>query len=131
MNPFLRYCKFNLVGAMGMVVQLSTLALLNRLAPSHYLVASAVALELTILHNFVWHLHYTWRDRRDDSPVIAQLLRFQLSNGVVSMAGNLALMEALVRNAHVPVLIANFIAILCCSLLNFCLGNLWAFPVKA
>ena len=27
MNPFLRYWKFNLVGAMGMVVQLAALAL--------------------------------------------------------------------------------------------------------
>jgi putative flippase GtrA len=99
MNPLLRYCKFNLVGTMGMVVQLSTLAVLNRLAPSHYLVASAIALELTILHNFTWHLHYTWRDRRD-SAMLPQLLRFQLSNGLVSMVGNLALMEALVRNAH-------------------------------
>jgi putative flippase GtrA len=130
MNPFLRYCKFNIVGAMGMVVQLSTLGLLNRVAPSHYLVASAIALELTILHNFIWHLHYTWRDRRD-SAVLLQFVRFQLSNGLVSMVGNLALMEALVRNAHIPVLVANVIAILCCSLLNFCLGNLWAFPVKA
>ena len=131
MNPLLRYCKFNLVGAIGMVVQLSTLALLNHLTPSHYLIASAIALELTILHNFVWHLRYTWRDRRDDSAVSAQLLRFQLSNGLVSMVGYLALMEALVRNAHIPVLVANVIAILTCSLLNFCLGNLWAFPLKA
>ena len=106
-------------------------AALNHLAPSHYLIASAIALELTILHNFTWHLQYTWRDRRDDSAVLAQLLRFQLSNGLVSMVGNLALMEALVRNAHVPVLVANVIAILTCSLLNFCLGNIWAFPARA
>ena len=25
--------------------------------------ATAAAVELTLLHNFVWHLHYTWRDR--------------------------------------------------------------------
>ena len=67
MNTFIRWGKFNLVGAMGMVVQLGALALLERCAAGHYLYASAAALEITLLHNFVWHVHYTWRDRRDGS----------------------------------------------------------------
>jgi len=130
MNPFIRWGKFSLVGAMGMVVQLSALALFNRLAPGHYLVATAAAIEVTLLHNFVWHLHYTWRDRRDGSAVLGQLVRFQLSNGAVSMLGNLVLMRVLVHGAHVPVVVSNGIAILCCSVINFGLGNCWAFAVK-
>jgi putative flippase GtrA len=35
------------------------------------LYATAAAIELTLLHNFVWHLHYTWRDRRDGSALLA------------------------------------------------------------
>ena len=31
---------------------------------------------LRCVHNFVWHLHYTWRDRRDDSALLAQLCGF-------------------------------------------------------
>jgi len=46
---------------------------------------------------------------------------------LVSMLGNLALMRLLVGIAHIPLLAANCIAILCCSILNFCLGNNWAF----
>ena len=130
MNTFIRWCKFNLVGAMGMVVQLAALALFNRWAAGHYLYASAAAVELTLLHNFVWHLHYTWRDRRDDSALLAQLVRFHLSNGLVSMLGNLALMRVLVQEARMPLLISNSIAILCCSIVNFCLGNEWAFRGK-
>lgn len=131
MNTFIRWGKFNLVGAMGMVVQLTALALLNRWAPGHYLYASAAAVELTLLHNFVWHLHYTWHDRRDDSALLTQFVRFHLSNGLVSLLGNLALMRLLVQEAHLPVLISNFIAILCCSIVNFCLGNDWVFAAKA
>ena len=56
MNTFIRWGKFNLVGAMGMVVQLAALAVFSRWAAGHYLCASAAALELTLLHNFVWHL---------------------------------------------------------------------------
>ncbi len=66
-SSFTRWWKFNLVGAMGMAVQLAALALFARMVPGHYLVASAGAVELAVLHNFVWHVHYTWRDRRDDS----------------------------------------------------------------
>ena len=127
MSTLIRWGKFNLVGAAGMAVQLAALAFFNRCAPGHYLLASAAALELTLLHNFVAHLHYTWRDRSDNSLLLTQLVRFHLSNGMVSMLGNLALMRLLVGVAHIPLLAANTIAILCCSILNFCLGNNWAF----
>lgn len=130
MNTLIRWAKFNLVGAMGMVLQLAALAVFNRFAPGHYLLTSAAALELTLLHNFVWHQHYTWRDRRHDTALLAQLMRFHLSNGLVSMLGNLALMRILVQEAHLPVLAANAIAILCCSMVNFCVGDNWAFPAR-
>jgi putative flippase GtrA len=130
MSTFLRWCRFNLVGAAGMVVQLGALAVLTRLAPGHYLCASAAAVELTLVHNFVWHLRYTWRDRRGDSAILAQFVRFHLSNGLVSMLGNLALMHILVAEARLPVLVANGLAILCCSLVNFCLGDHWAFAAR-
>jgi putative flippase GtrA len=126
MNAVIRWGKFNLVGAMGMVVQLATLAAINRYASGHYLAATAAAIEVALLHNFIWHLHYTWRDRRDGSTM-TQLVRFHLSNGLVSMVGNLALMRVLVHGARLPVLAANVIAILVCSVANFCLGNCWAF----
>ncbi len=131
MNTFIRWWRFNLVGAMGMVLQLVALALINRRIGGHYLYASAAAIELALLHNFTWHLHYTWHDRRHDSFVLSQLLRFHLSNGMVSMLGNLVLMRVLVDKARFPVLASNAVAILCCSVLNFCLGDLWAFAHNA
>jgi len=106
------------------------LAVLNRWFPTHYLWTSAIALELAILHNFLWHLKYTWRDRRDCSPRRAQLVRFHLSNGMASMVGNLVLMRVLVNQAQMPVVAANAIAILCCSVLNFCLADVWTFAAR-
>jgi putative flippase GtrA len=127
-KTLIRWSKFNLVGAMGMVVQLGVLALLNRWMAGRYLLASAAAVEVTLLHNFAWHIRYTWRDRRDDSTRLRQLMRFHLSNGLVSMLGNLALMRIFVDEARMPVLAANGVAILCCSLVNFCFGDSWVFP---
>jgi putative flippase GtrA len=46
---------------------------------------------------------------------------------LVSMVGNLALMRVLVGGARMPVMGANAVAILCCSIVNFCLGDKWAF----
>jgi putative flippase GtrA len=127
MSLLARWLRFNLVGAMGMAVQLGALALLSRFDGGHYLVASAAAVELAVLHNFAWHLRVTWPDRREGSPVPGQLVRFHLANGAVSIFGNLGLMRLLVGNGHLPLLLANGIAIFCCSVANFCLGHTWAF----
>jgi len=131
LSPLLRWAKFNAVGAMGMAVQLGTLAVLNRWLRGHYLFASALALEMTLLHNFVWHVQYTWRDRRAQDSRLAQMVRFQLSNGLVSMVGNLVLMRLLVQEARLSVLAANAVAIVCCSVANYRLGDRWAFTAGA
>jgi putative flippase GtrA len=131
LNTLIRWGKFNAVGVMGMVLQLTALAVFERCSPGHYLVASAAAVELAILHNFVWHLHYTWRDRADDSAPLIRLVRFHLSNGLVSMVGNLAILRFLVQEVRLPILVADGIAILCCSLINFCLGDRWVFRATA
>lgn len=139
MKTLPRLTRFALVGALGMAVQLTALALLNRAMPGHYLRASVAATELAILHNFVWHLHYTWPDRtqpdrRNDSTRTQQLLRFHLSNGLVSLAGSLILMRLLVQHAHLSLLPANILAISTCAAANFALADLWAFtqaPPKA
>lgn len=127
MKLFVRWLRFNVVGSMGMGVQLGALALLSRCDGGHYLLASAAAVELALLHNFAWHLRVTWPDRRAGSAVLGQLTRFHLANGTVSLLGNLGLMRLFVGDAHLPVLTANGIAILCCSVANFCLGHTWTF----
>lgn len=127
MKTLIRWSKFNLVGAMGVAVQLATLAAFNRRAHGHYLCASAAAVEVTLLHNFIWHTLYTWRDRHESSTRLRQFVRFHLSIGMVSMPGNLVLTQLLVHEAHLPLLIANLLAILCCSLINFRLANGWVF----
>ena len=127
MTPLVRWAKFNAVGVLGMAVQLGALALLDRWMRGRYLIASGLALEVTLLHNFVWHVRYTWRDRCAEGSRLGQLVRFQLSNGLVSMIGNLVLIRLLVREARLPVLAANAVAIVCCSMANYCLGDRWAF----
>ena len=136
MNPVRRWFRFNVVGVAGMLVQLVMLAGLNHIVPRHYLLNSMIAVETAILHNFIAHVHYTWRDRilhhpwrdrRRSIVLLRPLWRFQVSNGAVSLLGNAVLMKLLVGRAHLPVLVANCIAIVVCGLANFWLGDTWAF----
>jgi putative flippase GtrA len=123
-NALARFAKFSLVGALGTAVQLTAVALLSRIAHGHYLVATAIALELSLLHNFAWHSWFTWRDR---SSGWRQFLRFHAANGIVSMLGNLVVVGLFVSSAGLPVVMANLIAIGCCGVVNYWIGNQWVF----
>ena len=125
----LRWIKFNFVGAMGIAIQLGCLAIFKGLLHVPYLAATALAVEAAVLHNFVWHQRFTWKDRPggERRNVILRLLRFQMSNGLISILGNMAVMWALAGAVHVHYLIANGIAIAVCSLANFAAGEWFVF----
>lgn len=129
MKMLVRWLRFNVVGAMGMLVQLAALAVLTRCVPGHVLAATAVAVELAVLHNFVWHVRYTWRGR-EGGPRWRQMVRFQVANGAVSVVGNVLLVRVLVGATGLPVMMADAVAIGCCSVANFGLGERWAFAVR-
>lgn len=116
-----RWATFNAVGAMGVAVQLAALAALVRWGGLNYLVATAIAVEAAILHNFAWHQRWTWRDRPTAGvrDLGIRLARFHVMNGAVSLAGNLALMAALTGVLGLDPVIANVAAIAGCSLVNF------------
>ena len=128
MRTVLRWLKFNLIGIVGAVLQLWVLHLFLR-AGVGYLQATALAVEAALLHNFAWHQRYTWADRPTDDmgAVVARLVRFHLSNGMVSIIGNVLLMRWLTGGMRVPALAANVVAILACSLVNFILGDRFVF----
>jgi putative flippase GtrA len=63
-STLLRWCKFNLVGGMGIAVQFAGLFLLKSVLHFNYLAATAIAVEAAVVHNFVWHEQFTWADRR-------------------------------------------------------------------
>jgi putative flippase GtrA len=128
MSTFVRWLRFNFVGLLGIFVQLAVLGALTH-ARVPYLVATALAVEITVVHNWIWHEHYTWSDRSTTGlyPRLTRLLKFNVSNGAVSLIGNLLFMNLLVGHMHLPVLIANLVAVTVCSLVNFVLGDRFVF----
>ncbi|MBV9086071.1 MAG: GtrA family protein [Acidobacteriaceae bacterium] len=124
-----RWLKFNLVGAIGIAVQLATLEALTAGLHLQYLLSTALAVEAAVLHNFFWHEHYTWSDRRHPgwARVLARLLRFNATTGAISIAGNLLLTSVFAGAAHLPLLLANILSIATCSLANFLVSDLLVF----
>jgi putative flippase GtrA len=115
----MRFWRFNGVGIAGFVVQIAILALLIR-AGAHYLAATAFAVEAAVLHNFLWHERWTWRDRPAAGIArLDRLWRFHVCNGLVSLIGNLILMRTLVGLVGMQPVAANAIAVLACALVNF------------
>ena len=112
--------KFNAVGVLGAVVQLGVLTLLTR-AGVHYLIATAIAVETAVLHNYFWHVRWTWRGRG------GSLWRFHAANGAVSLLSNLVLMRLFTGRFGFPVVAANVLAIGITSVVNFLLGDRWVF----
>jgi putative flippase GtrA len=153
-SRFARWMKFNFVGGIGMIVQFVALFLLKSALHINYLAATAIAVEIAVLHNFVWHEKFTWAEKMwvdkiwaeklwvdriqvDRGPVdrlqnshsgpLRRLARFHVANGVVSILGNLALMRAMVGAAHMNYLMANAIAIAVCAVANFAASEWWVF----
>ncbi len=180
-SKFVRWCKFNFVGGIGIGVQFAALFLVKSVLHFNYLAATAIAVEAAVVHNFVWHEQFTWVDRTRSDGVqpslrtvpphssraersterrgfgwrsafsaaikpffsfralapgaprsryfqsFRRLLRFNLTNGAVSILGNLALMKVMVGQGHMNYLLANAIAITLCSLANFLVSETWVF----
>ena len=124
-----RWVKFSAVGIIGIGVQMGAFALLTGVFRVEYLIATALAVETAILHNFVWHERYTWKDRPRGSTrdVLYRLARFHAGNGAVSLLGNVALMRVFVGAMGMNRYLASAAAIAICSLLNFAIGEWFVF----
>jgi putative flippase GtrA len=117
---FASWLRFNAVGIVGVGVQLALLALFKSVMGWSVRLSTVAAVELTVLHNFVWHERWTWAHRKLELRQIPmRLLRFNVSNGLISIVGNVVLMELLAVRLHLHYMLANIAAILACSLLNY------------
>jgi putative flippase GtrA len=124
MNIWRRFVRFNAVGALGIVVQVAAIGVLTAWAGMGYVGATTIAVMTAVVHNFIWHLRWTWRDRLVTAPgTAAAFLRFAMANGAVSLTGNLVVMTGLVAGAGLHPVPANLIAIATCGAANFWLGN--------
>jgi len=128
-----RFGRFSLVGLLGALLQLLLISLLTQYFGFAGVAATPIAVEITILHNFIWHERFTWRERCPKTlrQIAERLWRFHATNGFVSLTGNTILMYFLVRRLHAPVLPTAIGAIILCSLANFLLADRWVYANRS
>ena len=115
-----RIGRFLSAGLAGFVVQIAVLAMLIAL-DVQYLVATALAVELAIVVNFLWHERWTWQDRpaRNDRERWLRLVRYNAMTGVTSIVGSLVVTGLLVESLSMSPVVANIISVVALGALNF------------
>lgn len=129
----MRFGKFSFVGMCGAALQLVLTHFFVGACGLSAAAATPFAVELVLLHNFLWHERLTWRDRECRIPRLRaqRLCRFHAANGLVSIAGNTAIVWLLTKYAHLPPLASATAAIAVCAPLNYLLAGEWVFVSSA
>ena len=137
-----RFIKFGIVGASGVVVNLTVLHLgheylFNAIEAGYkkpYL-SLALAIALATLNNFTWNRLWTWADRvktleaGEVQPVSLRLLGMEFGQYVTASAfgSGLQYVLTLLLSGSMDYRIANIIAIIAASVSNFFAFVRWTF----
>ncbi len=119
--------KFCVVGAAGYVVNLAVYTALLELAGLHYVPAAIGSFLVAVTSNYTWNRLWTFRGQR--GHVAYQGLRF-LVVSTTALVANLLVLHLLVQ-AGVGKILAQAIAIVLVTPLNFVGNKLWSFRRRA
>jgi len=121
-----RFLRYNLVGVMGLGVKFAVLAASIEFAGLGYLIATLLAVEATVMHNFLWHLRWTWVDRcagLSVSGTLRRLVKFHLGTGSVALFANLLVMKLLTGELGIHYVPANLVATAFAGVANYVISN--------
>jgi dolichol-phosphate mannosyltransferase len=124
-GELVRFGKFCLVGASGVVVNEGLLWMLQQFSPLPLFASSAIAVEVSIITNFLLNNFFTFRDRRQ--PGRRFLLRFVQFN-LVSLIGlgiNVGTLLLLTNVLHIHYLLSNLVGIAIAMIWNYLVNLGW------
>jgi putative flippase GtrA len=115
-----RFLKFSAAGAFGFIVQIGVVAALVG-AGLHYVPATVAGVEAAIVVNFLWHEHWTWRDRpaANVRQRWLRLVRLNAVAGLTSIVGGVVITMLLVETLGIPAAAANVTSVAVLSMANF------------
>ncbi|WP_136809416.1 GtrA family protein [Desulfosediminicola flagellatus] len=125
-NPLLR---FSIVGFLGTLLNLLVLALLIEVFQAPKIYASFVAIEISILHNFLLNNYWAFSSRTYEKSLLNRFIFFNLTS-IVSLAVNLSIFAVLTR-LELAYLAAQAIGILCAYSINYMVNSNFTFCNKA
>ncbi|NQV16340.1 GtrA family protein [bacterium] len=123
-----RFIIFSLVGISGIVVNNAILYYAKEYLYIPIPIASLIAIQIAIFNNFIWNHRFTWMDRemRGYPAIRNGLFKFTMVSWIAG-ALNWIILLLLTHFAGLYYILANLIAILVASILNYFLNDLWTF----
>lgn len=127
-----RMVRFGIVGGSGVIVNQGFLMLFHGVAGLPLLLSSIVAIELSIINNFVWNSLWTWKYNYGGSLKLwlQKCLQYHTTTVLTAFIGNVLVLMALVKLFGIDYRIANLIGIAVGSVLNYFLAEVWVFRAK-
>jgi dolichol-phosphate mannosyltransferase len=122
-DSWLQLLKFGIVGGSGYVLNLGVFAVVTGIG-AHHAPAAVAAFCVAVTNNFLWNRHWTFQ-AADGHPGF-QAARF-LTVSVAALLINLAILEALIAEAHLASITAQAIAVAVAMPFNFLGNKLWTF----
>jgi putative flippase GtrA len=125
MNAAKRGRRFVAVAMLGFVLQISMLMLLARVVglPDGWATLAAVA--AAIVHNYFWHVRWTWADRSGGGLLAhtVQFVRFAGVAGAMCITANVAITAIGAEWLKLPLPVANLIAVALFGTANYAALN--------
>jgi dolichol-phosphate mannosyltransferase len=126
-HNWLQLARFCTVGATGYVVNLVVYTLLVHGGDVHYLVAATCSFLVAVTNNYTWNRLWTFRGERGHYAY--QGLRFLIVS-TLALGANLLILRLLVEELELGKVVAQAIAIVLVTPLNFVGNKLWSFSVR-
>jgi putative flippase GtrA len=126
-HNWLQLCRFAVVGASGYVVNLIVFGFMLEFVTSVRFFASATAFVISLANNFFWNRRWTFAAK--DQDVGFQAARFFVVSVCAFVLAYL-LLELLAAGMGLPNLLAQAIALVIVTPLNFLGNRLWSFASR-
>ncbi len=121
-----KFFKFCIVGASGVIVNMGLLYLLTELAGLYYLVSSAIAIEISIITNFLLNNAWTWRKQKTKSSFLKKMLKFNAVS-LVALGINFGALLFFTEVIGLWYIFSNLIGIALATIINYGLNDKWTF----
>lgn len=124
-----RFLKFCVVGLSGIGVNMFFLWIFTEHLKIFYLFASPIAIELSIINNFVLNDLWTWRDRRKNQRFVwvKRVLKYHISVTISAIFANIFLLWFFTEILNLYYLFSNLFGIGAGAFLNYFLNDRWTF----
>jgi dolichol-phosphate mannosyltransferase len=122
------FIKFGIVGGSGILVNMGFFYLFTRHAGIRIEFASPMAIEISILTNFLLNNAWTFRKRETKVGLGHRILRYHLVTALAGLVNYLTLL-LLVNVVGLHDLLSNLAGIALGMLINFFLNSLWTWRI--